>query len=175
MVLFEGIDFGPLLPEHLSEIVVGIVLFVILWAVISKKVMPAFEKTYEQRANEIRGGIERAEKAQAEAARVLAEYNDNLADAREEAARIREEAKTQGAQIIAEMKQQASEESARMLAAAKTHIAAEREQAVSQLRAEIGGLAVELAEKIVQESLKSDERIERTVERFISELEAKQA
>lgn len=174
-MLLEGISLGPLLPEHPEELVVGIVLFLIIWYVVSKQVVPMFEKTYAERTAAIQGGIEKAEKAQLEAAQALDEYKAQLASAREEASRIREEAKTQGAAIIADMRAQAQEESARLLANAKTQIEAERAAAVGQLRTEVGGLATTLAGRIVGESLDDDERARRTVDRFLAELEANSA
>ncbi len=166
------LNLGPLLPEHLSEILVGIALFLVVWWAMAKKVVPVFEQTYEERTAAIAGGIEKAEKAQLEAAAALEEYKAQLATAREEAARIREEAKTQGAAILADMRQQAQEESSRLLANAKTQIEAERSQAVAELRHEVGGLATTLAGRIVGESLEDDARARRTVDRFIAELES---
>lgn len=166
-----GIDFGPLLPEHPEELIAGIVLALIIWWVIAKKVVPVFEKTYADRADQIAGGIEKAEAAQAEAAAALAEYRQQLASAREEAAKIREDAKAQAAQAAAEIRQAAQEESARLIEHARTQIEAERAHAVQQLRGEIGGLATQLAGKIVGESLDDDERAQRSVERFLAELE----
>jgi len=167
-----GIDLGPLLPEHLSELFAGIGLALIVWFVIAKKVVPMFEKTYAERSELIAGGIEKAEAAQAEASAALAEYRQQLASAREEAARIREDAKTQAALAAAEIRQAAQAESARLVELARTQIEAERAQAVQQLRGEIGGLATQLAGKIVGESLADDERAQRSVERFLAELES---
>ncbi len=171
----EGLSLGPLLPEHLSEIFVGIALFLIIWFVVAKKVVPVFEETYAERTEVIQGGIEKAERAQKEAAEALAQYREQLAGAREEATRIREDAKLQGAAILAEMKQQAQDEAARMLSSAKAQIDAERALVISQLRTEVGGLATQLAGRIVGESLEDDERARRTVDRFIAELEAQTA
>ena len=98
-----------------------------------------------------------------------------IASAREEASRIREDAKTQGAAIIADMRQQATEESSRLLSNAKTQIEAERATAVTQLRTEVGGLATALAGRIIGESLDDDARAARTVDRFIADLEANDA
>lgn len=164
-------SFGPLLPEHPSEIIIGIVLALLIWFVMARKVVPAFEQTYAERTAAIQGGIEKAERAQAEAAAALGEYRAQLASAREEAGRIREEARAQGAAIIAEMRQQAQDESSRLLTNAKTQIEAERSQAMNQLRAEVGGLATTLAGRIVGESLTDDARARRTVDRFIESLE----
>ncbi|MFV0406087.1 MAG: F0F1 ATP synthase subunit B [Propioniciclava sp.] len=171
-MLSLAIDLGPLLPEHPEEIVIGIILVGIVWWVIRKYVVPVFEKTYAERTEEIQGGIERAEAAQAEAAAALKEYQEQLALARDEASSIREDAKAQGTAIIADMRQQAADESSRMLANAKTQIEAERVAAVTELRSEIGGLATTLAGRIVGESLDDDARAARTVDRFLADLEA---
>lgn len=176
MLPLEGeVDFGPLLPEYPSEIIAGILLFIIIWIVVAKKIVPIFEATYAERTEAIQGGIEKAESAQREAAAALNEYKAQLAGAREEAVRIREEAKSQGATILVEMRQQAHDESERLLASAKAQIEAERALVISQLRAEVGGLATQLAGRIVGESLEDDDRARRTVERFIAELESQSA
>lgn len=168
----EEPNLGPLLPEHLSELFAGIILLAIIWIVVAKKVVPLFEATYAERTAEITGGIEKAEAAQKEAAEALAEYQAQLATARGEAARIREDAKAQAVTLAAEIRDQAQADSARMLATAKAQIEAERAHVVQQLRAEVGGLATELAGRIVGESLEDDERARRSVDRFIAELEA---
>ena len=166
----EG-GIGVLLPA-LPELLIGIVLFGIIWFVAAKKVVPMFEATYAERTAEIAGGIEKAEAAQKQAAEALATYTEQLSGARAEASKIREEAKAQATAIAAEIRHQAQADAERMLASAKAAIEAERIAAMHQLRAEIGGLATELAGRIVGESLESEERAQRTVDRFIAELEA---
>lgn len=172
MFPLEGIDLGPLLPEHLSELIAGIVLFAIIYVAVWKFVVPKFEETYAERSAEISGGIEKAEAAQAQAAQALAEYKAQLAEARSEAAKIREDAKAQAVAAAAEIREGAQAEADRMLANARIQIQAERVAVVAQLRGEIGGLATELAGRIVGEALDEDERARRTVDRFLAELEA---
>ena len=171
MTTILEIDLGPLLPAF-PEFVAGIVLFAIIYYAMAKVVVPRFESTYSERAAEIQGGIEKAEMAQAEAAEALQQYRTQLAGARDEASSIREEAKAQGAQILAQMRAQAQSEADRIISQAKSQIEAERDMAVQSLRTEVGGLATDLAGKIVGESLDDDERARRTVDRFIAELEA---
>lgn len=171
MIMVPMIDLGPLLPHHLSELVMGVLLMIVLYIVIRWKVTPAFEKMYDERREAIEGGMERAEKAQAEAEAALQRYEAQLADARAEAASIREDAKNQGAQILSEMREQANAESARLVANAKAQIEAERTKVLGQLRTEVGGMATTLAGRIVGESLDDDERARRTVDRFIADLE----
>lgn len=165
------IELGPLAPA-LPEFIAGILLFIAVWVIMARVVVPRFEQTYAERTALIAGGIEKAEAAQKEAAEALERYNQQLATARDEASALREEAKAQGAAILAEMRAEAQAESKRMIAQAGSQIEAERAQAVQHLRTEVGGLATTLAGKIVGESLDDDERARRTVDRFIADLEA---
>jgi F-type H+-transporting ATPase subunit b len=165
-----GKTINPLIPNTV-EIVVGLIAFVILFSVLKSKVVPMFEKAYAERTAAIQGGIEKAEAAQLEAARALASYNEQLSSARDESSRLREEARVQGAAIVEELRAKATEEAARITAAAHASIEAERQQAITSLRNEVGALAVELASKIVGEALDDQARQSRIVERFIEDLE----
>jgi F-type H+-transporting ATPase subunit b len=161
---------NPLLPAPI-EIILSVVFVLLLTVVIARFVVPRFEATYAERTAAIQGGIEKAEKAQEAAEAALAEYNAQLAEARTEAARIREDAKTHGTQILVELREQAQAEAARIRAQGEAQLEAERAQVMAQLRNEIGGLATTLASRIVGESLTDDARAQRTVERFIADLE----
>ena len=166
----ESEEPSPLLP-HLSELIVGLVAFTLLFLFLRAKVFPVFEKTFSDRAAAIEGGMARAEAAQAEAADALAQYNAQLAEARFEAGRIRTEAQSQRADIVEEARVEARSEAQRILAAASAQIASERQQTLSELRREVGGLAVELASRVVGESLEDEARQRRTVERFLNGLD----
>jgi F-type H+-transporting ATPase subunit b len=161
---------NPLVP-NLTELITGLIAFGIVFGVLGKLLLPRIQKTLEERTDAIEGGLKRAEEAQEEAAQVLKQYQAQLADARREAARIREEAKEQGARIIAEMRQQGQAEYARLTAAAQAQTESERQQALTSLRTEIGSLSVELASKVVGESLEDEARQRRTVDRFLDQLE----
>ncbi|MDQ3327936.1 MAG: hypothetical protein M3506_05395, partial [Chloroflexota bacterium] len=97
---------APREEQRRSAIPIGL-LFGILFFLLKKFVVPNFEKTFSDRTQAIEGGLAAAESKQAEADARLAELEKQLADARHEAARIREEAREQGAQIVAEMREQA--------------------------------------------------------------------
>ena len=166
----EGEEHNPLIPI-VSEIVLSLVVFAILYFLVRKYVVPNFEKAYAERTAAIEGGIEEAQSAQKEAQAALEQYTAQLAEARHEAAAIREEAREQGAQIVVEMREQAQAESARIIASAQAQIAAERQQAIAQLKTEVGGMATDLASRIVGESLADTDAQRRSVQRFIDELE----
>ena len=169
----EEAEINPLLP-HLVEIVLSLIVFGLLYWAAKKWIVPNFEKTFADRTAAIEGGLQAAETKQAEADAKLAELERQLADARHEAARIREDAREQGAAIIAEMREQAQAEAARIVDHAHTQIEAERQQAVTSLRTEVGTLATSLAGRIVGESLDDEARQRRVVERFLADLESQQ-
>ena len=167
-------ELNPLLP-HLVEIALSLVVFGLLFLALKKWVVPSFEKTFADRTTAIEGGLKAAETKQAEADARLAELEKQLGDARHEAARIREEAREQGATIVTEMREQAQSEAARIVSLAHNQIEAERKQAVASLRAEVGTLATSLAGRIVGESLDDEARQSRVVDRFLAELETQGA
>jgi F-type H+-transporting ATPase subunit b len=165
---------SPLLP-HTAEIIFGFVFLVLLAVAFAKVVVPRFEKAYADRTAAIEGGMNEAKRAQAEAKAALEKYNKQLAGARQEAAKIREEAREQGALIIAEMRENATAEADRIVTHARAQIEAERAQAVTALRREVGTMATQLASRIVGESLEEEARQRRTVERFLAELESQES
>ncbi|WP_238148204.1 F0F1 ATP synthase subunit B [Rothia halotolerans] len=164
---------SPLIPNG-WEILITALGFVILLYVVIKFIAPTFEKIYQDRKEAIEGGLAKAEKAQAEAAAARDEYNQQLESARLEAQKIREEARGEGEKILAEFKERASSEAARITENAQKTIDAERSAALVSLRTEVGTLATELAGKIVGEALDDDQRSQRVVDRFLSDLEASQ-
>src|SRR5579875_2044214 len=150
---------NPLLPNP-TELILGIFAFFLIFGILGKVLLPRIARTLEERTKAIEGGLERADEAQKEADRLLAQYKAQLDEARHE-----------GAQIIAEMRERAQAEAQRITQSAHAQIEAERQQALTSLRAEVGALAVELASRIVGESLQDEARQRRTVDRFLAELD----
>src|SRR5690606_3936156 len=169
----EGV-FNPVLP-HTYELVVGVFAFLVVFVVVGRMLVPRIQRTLAERTDAIEGGIKRAEEAQAQAMALQKEYREQLAEARHEAARLREEAREQAAQIKAELREEAQAEARRLLEAAHAQIAADRQAAFAQLRTEIGRLSTGLAGRIIGESLEDQARQSRIVDRFLDELESSNA
>jgi F-type H+-transporting ATPase subunit b len=160
----------PILPD-IPELILGFVAFLLLLFVLKKYVVPRFEAAYEERAQKIEGGIEKAERAQAEAEDALAKYKAQLQEARSEAAKIRDDARLEAEQIKAELRAEAEAESQRIVAQGHAQLQAQKAQIIAELRADMGRNAVELASRIVGESLEDEARRRGTVDRFLAELE----
>jgi F-type H+-transporting ATPase subunit b len=165
---------NPLLPP-LDEIIIGGVAFLIVFFFLGKVLLPRIQKTLADRTDAIEGGLARAEEAQAEAQAELERYRAQLIDARREAGRLTEDAREQGAATIAEMRAEGARIKDEIVASGHAQIEADRKQAQSVLRQDIGKLATDLASRIVGESLEDEARQRRVVDRFLAELEAKAA
>ena len=172
----EGAEEMPsVLAVPIDELIIGIIAFLIVFGGLAKFALPAIKKTLDERADVIEGGIKRAEEAQAEAARLQEEYRAQLAAAREEASSIRTQAQADRAAIVEEARSEARAAAAAVTAAAEASLAADRAQAQAVLTRQIGELAVDLAGKVVGQSLSDDARVRATVDDFIADLERQAA
>lgn len=162
---------NPLFPES-YDIIWSAVCFAIVLVFFWKYVLPRLTTMLDERAALIEGNIEKAGQAKAEADAALEEYRAQLADARGEAAKIREQARLDGTKILNELKEQAQLEANRITAAAQATIEAERQSALVSLRSEVGSLALSLASGVIGESLTDDKKASGIVDRFLADLEA---
>lgn len=164
-------DVNPLIPEW-YDIIWSSVCFVVIAVVFWKFVIPRFQKVLDERTEKIEGGLAKAEQAQAQAQEALDAYNAQLTEARLEASKIRDEARGQGQQILADMRAQAQAESDRIVESGHTQLQAQRQQILTELRSEIGSTAVELAEKIIGHEVSESSKSDAAIARFLSEIEA---
>ncbi|MCX5204182.1 F0F1 ATP synthase subunit B [Streptomyces sp. NBC_00237] len=163
---------NPLVP-HLDELVIGLIAFVIVFGFLAKKLLPNINKVLEERREAIEGGIEKADEARIEAESVLEQYKAQLAEARHEAARLRQEALEQGTALKEDLRAEGQRQREEIIAAGHAQIEADRKQAALTLRQDVGKLATDLAGKLVGESLEDSARQSRTIDRFLNELEEK--
>lgn len=167
----ETEDHNPLLPAS-YDLLWSAVCFIVILVFFMKYVWPRMKQIEAVRIENIEAKIDKAETDRAEAAALLEQYRAQLAEARQEASRLREEARAQGAAILAETRDQAQAESARILQAAHAQIEADRQQAFSELRTQVGSIATDLAGRIIGESLQDSAVQGRVVDRFLADLEA---
>jgi F-type H+-transporting ATPase subunit b len=164
-------EHSVLIPE-LPDLIWGSLAFIIVLLFAIFKILPRVNAALDARVDAIEGGLKRAEEAQSGAQEALEQYNAQLAEARVEAGRIREQAREDAKVIRAELVEQAQADAARVVATAKAQIEVERAAALASLRAEVGSLALGLASTVVGESLNDDKRSNDIVDRFLVDLEA---
>ena len=153
------------------DLIWGGLSFLIVIVLFWKFVLPRMKVVMDERADRIEGGIARAEEMQQQAQADLDSYRQALAEAREEAAEIRTQAQADRKAIVDEARSEAAAAAAAVTAASEAAIERDRAQVVGQLTAQVGVLAVDLASKVVGQTLTDDARVRQTVEAFVSELE----
>jgi F-type H+-transporting ATPase subunit b len=151
-----------------AELVAFVVILLVLW----KYVVPPVSKAMNERQEVIRKQLDDAEAARQKLSEAEAEYQRALNEARTQAAVIRDNARAEAQRIGDELRAQASEESARIIARGEEQLANQRRSIVRELRTEVGKLAVDLAGKIVGDSLIDETRQRATVERFLTDLDS---
>lgn len=167
----EGGETPNVLGVPLDEFILGLVAFSIVLIVMAKVALPSIKKALAERTDAIEGGLKRAAAAETEANKLLDDYKQQIAGAQDEAAAIRAKAEADGKTIVAEAKSQAELERAAIAQRAEAQLAAERSQTVASLRQDVGGIAVDLAGRIVGATLEDDERANAVVDEFITGLE----
>ena len=163
-----------LLLPAIPDLLWGTVCFVVILLFFIFYALPRLNAAMDARADAIEGGIKRAEEAQAGAQAALDQYNEQLADARGEAASIRDAAREDAKRIRTELVEQATADAARIVSNAQAQIEAERQSALVSLRSEVGSLAIDLASGVIGESL-DDKRSTAIVDRFLADLEASES
>ncbi len=148
------------------------IAFLIILAIISRYILPRLRGPLAERQKMIAKQVEDSEEARRRLGEAERAYQNALTEARTEAAQIRENARAEAQRTVEELRTQAQEESARIIARGEDQLASQRSAIVRELRAEIGTLAVELSEKIVDQRLAEEGQVSVTVDAFLAGLES---
>tara|TARA_B100000446_G_C10437885_1_gene300680 strand:- start:80 stop:679 length:600 start_codon:yes stop_codon:yes gene_type:complete len=162
-------DAPKMIFPELNEIIWGGAAFLILFVVMVKKGFPAVKGAMDARAERIQTDLDAAERAKSDAQAVQADYEARLADAKGEAARLFEEARTTADQLKVDLTSRAEADVVEMRERATADIEASRQQAIADLRAEVAGIALGAAERVVQSSLDEDAQ-RRLIDQYIDEV-----
>ncbi|MDO4909178.1 MAG: F0F1 ATP synthase subunit B [Corynebacterium sp.] len=163
-------EFNALLPTP-YDMVWSLVCFIVVVIVFWKFVLPLFRNVLAEREDRIKGGIQRAEAAQAEANEAKQRYEQQLAEAHGEGSVIREKAREEAKRFKADKEAEALAESNRIIEAGEKQLAAQREQVVAELRREMGQHSIDLAERLIGEQLSDDVKRSGTIDAFLDQLD----
>ncbi|MGH9014736.1 MAG: F0F1 ATP synthase subunit B [Acidimicrobiia bacterium] len=159
---------SPILPET-NEILWGGAAFLILLVALWKFALPPVRQMMQNREDRIRADLERAEQAKNEGESELAEYRKQLADARNEAGRIIEEARQSADQVRRDLVARAEAEAAGIRDRAQQDVRLATDRATADLQSRVAELTIELAEKVVERNLDHDTQIA-LIESYINEV-----
>jgi F-type H+-transporting ATPase subunit b len=157
------------LYPHANELIVGAIAFAVLFFFTWKWVLPRVNEALKARSDRIRGDLEQAEKARRDAEEALERYERQLQEARAEASKIIDEARKTADKVREDLLAKAEDEAGQIVSRAQDEITSQRDRAFQELRREVGELSVELAERVIGESLDKQQQL-KLVERYIDEL-----
>jgi F-type H+-transporting ATPase subunit b len=133
-----------------------ILVFLLLLAALWRLGWPALLKSVEERERKIQQQLDEAERARAEAARLLEEHKRTIAAARNEAQEMVAKARAVAEKERQTLLAKAREEYEQLLARARKEIGVEKEKAILELRREAVDLSIAAASKLVEAKLDTD-------------------
>lgn len=143
----------------------GLVLFIL-----GKYAWPAITKGLKEREESIRDALASADKAREEMAKMQADNEALLMQAKDERDAILAEARKIKEKIIDESKQKANEEASRIIESAKERIENEKKAALIDLKNEIGNLSIDIAEKVLKAELSQKGKHEELIKKLVDEI-----
>jgi len=159
---------NQLLPAT-NEIIWGAIGFFVVFFFVWKMGLPAIKKGMDARTERIRSDLDAAESQRTEADQLLADYRAQLADAKNESARIIEEARQSADALKRDQEARLNTELADLRNKATADIEAAKVQAIADLRGEVAQLAVGAAEVVVGKNLDQATQVQ-LIEDYINQV-----
>ena len=148
-------------------------LFVGLLFLLAKYAWKPILSAVEERENTIKDSLEAAEKAKADMEAVQADNKRILKEARSERDALLAEAKKTSTQIVNDAKEAAQAEADKIAAAAQEAIQQEKNAAINDIKDQVAGLSVDIAQKVLQGELADQKKQEQLVEKLVNDIEIK--
>ncbi|MEM9259914.1 MAG: F0F1 ATP synthase subunit B [Bacteroidota bacterium] len=155
MTSFFLADFNVLKPDP-GLLFWTLLVFAFVYFFVGKAAFKPIQKALKKRDTEIQESIDEAKRVQAEMAKLKADNQQLLAEAREESTRIIGEAEAYAKQRRQEAIDEAKAAAQKVSADAQRDIANMRDAAMADLKKEVGAMAVDIAEKVLQKNLSND-------------------
>lgn len=147
--------------------------FGIVFFILAKFAFPVINGMLKQREEEINTALEKAERTHQEMEKLQADNELLLAQAREERDKIIDEARQIHDKYIESAKIKANEEKERIIESAREMIEHDKMAAVTEIKSQIAGFSIKVAEKILQKQLDSDEEQLAYIDKLLDDIENK--
>ncbi len=147
-------------------------IFAVVFFILAKFGFPVITDMIQARADRIDQSIRLAKEAEAELASLKERQQQILDDAQREQVLIQMEGVRLKDEMIAKARAAAEEESARIIEKARRQIAAERDEAIRQIRTTVAGLSIGIAEKVLRKNLDNIDAQTEYVDRLVNEIKS---
>lgn len=166
----QSINLPSILTPDLGLLFWMLLAFLTVFFIVAKFGFPVITKMVDERKNYIDESLKKAHEANERLAGIQQECERLLNEARVRQAEILSQAKTTGDSMIREAREKAQAEVAKMLLDAKAQIAAEKENALRDIKQTVADLSVVIAEKVVRQKLADNEQQQKLIERMLDEV-----
>ena len=146
-----------------------LVVFLIVFGILSKFGFPVITKMVNERQNYIQDSLDSAQKANEQLATIQQQSEALLGEAKSEQVKILKDAADTRDRIIAEARDQAKAEGGKELQEIRKQIQAEKEQAIRDIRRQVGELSVGVAEKVLRSELENPKAQMDMIDRLVDE------
>jgi F-type H+-transporting ATPase subunit b len=168
-MIYLAADFSPIKPD-IGLLLWTSVFFVLFWLLMARFAFRPIANALKKRESDIQDALDEATKAREEMARLTAENEAILVEAREERAKIMKEANDTKNNIIGEAKNKAKEEAQKIVTNAKIEIENQKKNALLDVKIQVGAMALEIAEKVLRKQLASDPDQESLVNKLVDDI-----
>ncbi len=163
------IDFTPIKPDF-GLLFWTTIIFLLFWFIIGKFAFRPIAEALKRRESDIQNSLDEAKRVRQEMANLKAENEELLILAREERAKILKEAKDAGINLVEEAKAKAKVEAQKIVANAKEQIEHQKMAAITELKNQVGAMALEIAEKVLRKELRGDTAQEAYVNDLVKDI-----
>jgi F-type H+-transporting ATPase subunit b len=147
-----------------------LLMFITVMLILKKFAWKPILNALRNREHSIEEALRSADRAKIEMKKLQADNEKIMAGARRERDKLLKETKKTSELILNEAKNKASEESKKIIQSARAQIENEKDAAIADIRNQVAGLSVDIAEKILQEKLKDDKAQQELMEKLLKDV-----
>ena len=160
-----------LLVPEIGLLVWNTIAFLLLLFLLGKFAWKPIMKAIHEREQSIDDALNKADLAKQEMARLTAQNQDLMQQARAERDEILKEAKTLKDGILNEAKKQAQVEGAKLIEKAKIEIENQKKAALAEVKDQVSTLSLEIAERVLRNQLDDKTKQEALVANLLKDVE----
>ena len=148
------------------------IFFVLFWTLIGKFAFKPIVESLKKRTSDIQDALDEAKKAKEEMQALNSKNEELIKEGQAQRATIIKEAKAAKDAIINEAKAKAKEEANRIVSTAKAEIEAQKKAALTEVKNEVGQMALGIAEQVIRKELKGDADQVSFVNKLVEEIKS---
>lgn len=145
-------------------------IFVLFWSLVGKFGFRPIKDALKRRENDIQAALDEAKNAREEMAKLNADNQKLLNEAREERAKMLREAKETGDKLITEARNKAKEEAQKIVIDARNEIEIQKNKALVEVKNQVGQMSIDIAEKLIRQQMGQTQEQKALVEKLVNEI-----